>query len=222
MSQSGAPQKDSEISTPSTRSEIINTPKNKLDLLNPDIFLMKTQLSKEDEPDISTNTGNYSNSFYLGVFKKTLLSLPIEIMIITKERKSEHQKYPIGGKESVLPTEMSGGQKHFSEKMSISFEKGKSENKSDNTSEATSSEEDSWKDPLGEVTEGSSIEILTDTQSSSSKPKPFIGQKFSFAKFILHAKELPLPQRVYKNPKAKHSNIEYNEKIQSNLVPTVQ
>ncbi|CAH7675215.1 hypothetical protein PPACK8108_LOCUS10192 [Phakopsora pachyrhizi] len=35
-------------------------------------------------------------------------------MIITKERKSEHQKHPIAGKESVLPKEMSAGQKHSS------------------------------------------------------------------------------------------------------------
>ncbi|KAI8445844.1 hypothetical protein BY996DRAFT_7908115 [Phakopsora pachyrhizi] len=205
MSQSGAHPKDPEISTPSPRSEIINTQKNKLDLSIPDIFLMKTQLSKEDEPDINTSTG---------VIKNTLLSLPIESMIITKERKSEHQKYAIAGKESVLPTEISAGQKHFSEKMTISFEKGKSENKSDNTSE------DSWKDPLGEISEGSSIEILTAFQSSF--PINTQRQKFLFAKFILPAKELPLPQRVYKNPKAKHSNIKYNEKIQSNLVPTVQ
>ncbi|KAI8454219.1 hypothetical protein BY996DRAFT_7108793, partial [Phakopsora pachyrhizi] len=196
MSQSGASPKDSEISTPSPRSEIINTQKNKLDFSKPDIFLMKTLLSKEDESEINTITG---------VTKKTLLSLPIESMIITKERKSEHQKYPIAGKESVLPTEMI-------------------------LKRATRSEEDSWKDPLGEILEGSSIEILTacqssfpiNTQSSSSKLNLFQWQKFLFPKFILPAKELPLPQRVYKNPKAKHSNIKYKEKIQSNLVPIVQ
>ncbi|KAI8449007.1 hypothetical protein BY996DRAFT_7528514 [Phakopsora pachyrhizi] len=189
MSQSGAPPKDSEISTPSPRSEIINTQKNKLDLSNPDVVLMKTLLSKEDETDINTSTG---------VIKKTLLSSPIESMIITKERKSEHQKHPIAGKESVLPKDMSAGQKHSTEKMTIGFEKGNSENK----------------------TRQSSFPI--NTQSSSLKPNPFLGQNFSFGKFILPAKELPHPQRVYKNPKAKHSNIKYNEKIQSNLVPTVQ
>ncbi|KAI8458830.1 hypothetical protein BY996DRAFT_6410622 [Phakopsora pachyrhizi] len=148
MSQSGTPPKDSEISTPSPRSEIINTQQNKLDLSNPDIFLIKTLLSKEYESDINTNTGNCCNTFYLGVIKKMLLSSPIESMIFTTERKSKHQKHPIAGKESISPIEMSAGQKHCSEKMTISFEKGKSENKSD-TSEAISSEEDSWKDPLG-------------------------------------------------------------------------
>ncbi|KAI8458548.1 hypothetical protein BY996DRAFT_6842898 [Phakopsora pachyrhizi] len=178
MSQSGASPKDSEISTPSPRNEIIITYKNKLNLSNPDVFLMRTLLSKEDKPDINTSTGY------------------------------------------VLPKEMSTGQKHFSKKMTKSFDKGKYENKSDNTSEATSSEKDSWKDPLGEISEGSSIEILT--KISRSKPNPFLRQKFSFGKFKLPAKELPLPQRVYKNSKANHSNIKYNEKIQSNLVPTVQ
>ncbi|KAI8450861.1 hypothetical protein BY996DRAFT_6416970 [Phakopsora pachyrhizi] len=81
-------------------------------------------------------------------------------MIFTKERKSEYKKHPIAGKESILPPEISAGQKCFSEKMTISFEKSKSENKND-TSETISSEEDSWKDPLGEISEGSSIEIFT-------------------------------------------------------------
>ncbi|KAI8445889.1 hypothetical protein BY996DRAFT_6423414 [Phakopsora pachyrhizi] len=184
MSQSGALPKQSEISMPSPRSEIINTQKTKMDSSNPNIYLMNTLISEEDESDINTNTG---------VIKMTLLSSLIESMIITKERKSEYQQHSTAGKESILPPEMDAGQKHLSEKMTISFQKGIYENKSD-TSEAISSGEDSWKDPLGEISEESSIEILT-------------GQKFLFAEFILPAKELLLLQRVYKNPNTKHSNI---------------
>ncbi|KAI8453205.1 hypothetical protein BY996DRAFT_6414858 [Phakopsora pachyrhizi] len=120
-------------------------------------------------------------------------------MIITKEKKSEYQQHSTAGKESILPPEMDAGQKHLSEKMTISFQKGIYENKSD-TSEAISSGEDSWKDPLGEISEESSIEILT-------------GQKFLFAEFILPAKELLLLQRLYKNPNTKHSNINPKKKL---------
>ncbi|KAI8446687.1 hypothetical protein BY996DRAFT_6422103 [Phakopsora pachyrhizi] len=107
MAQSGALPKDSEISAPSPRSEIINTQKTKLDSTNPNIILMKTLLFDEDEYDINTNT----------VIKKTHPSSPMESMIITKERKSEYQKHLIAGKESILPPEMSAGQKQFSEKI---------------------------------------------------------------------------------------------------------
>ncbi|CAH7665770.1 hypothetical protein PPACK8108_LOCUS56 [Phakopsora pachyrhizi] len=108
MSQSPIPPKQSEFSTPTSKSSIMNT-----------------QSKKRDDEPVATS--------FSGKNKQTLLSSPIENIFLNKDKKSGFVEKKIERKTG----------------------------KSGESSEAHSSAEESWKDPSGEISESSSIELLT-------------------------------------------------------------
>ncbi|KAI8443332.1 hypothetical protein BY996DRAFT_6525780 [Phakopsora pachyrhizi] len=135
MSQSPIPPKQSEFSTPTSKSSIMNT-----------------QSKKGDDEPVAT--------LFSGKNKQTLLSSPIENMFLNKDKKSGSQ----GENNDQLITKRVEDKGMESGKKLISLVEKKIERKtgrSGESSEAHSLAEESWKDPIGEISESSSIEVLT-------------------------------------------------------------